>query len=328
MAVRNIGRDDHSEPPMSVEEMRRLASRGATTSNIPDELRRLEDPPAPMRKVMRIARATADERTREPSTLRAYKPDWVSASFKPRRTRGAPPPIVKHRGERLEPMIIWGGDDRVKYNDTSYPWGCVCKITNAFGKAGSGVLIGPRHVLTASHNVAWSTDVAEKIQVHLVGLSASATAFCTIAYAFTQIEGDPTVTTLDEDYAVLVLDARLGDRFGWLGTKLYDSGWDGEYYWTSIGYSGDTGFSDPIFQRGKSMDEDEWDVGSGRAMTTSADMMKGQSGSPMFAFWNGEPYVVAVMSSYGIVWASGNENWCSGGDDLNRIVRIARDENP
>ena len=48
----------------------------------------------------------------------------------------------------------------------------------------------------------------------------------------------------------------------------------------------------------------------------------------MFAFWNGEPYVVAVMSSYGIVWASGNENWCSGGDDLNRIVRIARDENP
>ena len=44
--------------------------------------------------------------------------------------------------------------------------------------------------------------------------------------------------------------------------------------------------------------------------------------------WNNVPYVVAVMSSYGQVWASGNENWCSGGSDLNRIVRIARDENP
>jgi V8-like Glu-specific endopeptidase len=265
---------------------------------------------------------------REPLTQAAHKPEWLSSSFKPKRTRGAPPPIVKHKGEQLEPMIVWGGDDRVKYNDTSYPWGCVCKITNAFGKSGSGVLIGPRHVLTASHVVAWSTDVAEKIQVHLVGSSASATAFCTIAYAFTQIEGDPTVTTLDDDYAVLVLNARLGDRFGWMGTKLYDSGWDGDNVWSSIGYSGDTGFSDPLFQRGKNMDEDEWDLGSGRAMTTSADMMKGQSGSPMFGFWNNVPYVVAVMSSYGQVWASGNENWCSGGSDLNRIVRIARDENP
>lgn len=328
MAMRNMNRDNHKEAPLSVEEMRRRPGLDATTRTVPEELRRLEDPSAPMRKVQRVDRMTADQRANEPLILAGHKPDWVASSFKPRRIREAPPPIVKHRGEHLEPMIIWGDEDRKKYNDTSYPWGCVCKITNTFGKSGSGVLIGPRHVLTASHNVAWSSDAAEKIQVHLVGLTASATAFCTIAYAFTQIEGDPTVTTLDEDYAVLVLDARLGDRFGWMGTKQYSSDWDGDNVWCSIGYSGDTGFRDPLFQIGKSMDEDEWDLGSGRAMTTAADMNKGQSGSPMFGFWDNVPYVVAVMSAYGNVWASGNENWCSGGSDLNRIVRIARDENP
>jgi len=75
------------------------------------------------------------------------------------------------------------------------------------------------------------------------------------------------------------------------------------------------------------MDEDEWDYGSGRAMTTSADIMPGQSGSPMFGYWDDEvPDVVAVVSAHGSVWASGTENWCAGGTDLGRLVRQARDE--
>jgi hypothetical protein len=57
-------------------------------------------------------------------------------------------------------------------------------------------------------------------------------------------------------------------------------------------------------------------------------MMKGQSGSPMFGFWDDGPYAVAVMSAFGNVWASGFENWCSGGSDLGRVVKQARDENP
>ncbi len=58
-------------------------------------------------------------------------------------------------------------------------------------------------------------------------------------------------------------------------------------------------------------------------------MMKGQSGSAMFGFWDdGIAYAVAVMSAFGNVWASGFENWCSGGSDLGRTVKQARDENP
>jgi V8-like Glu-specific endopeptidase len=254
----------------------------------------------------------------------------VAESYQPKRLRRSQPPTVLHRDQRLEPAIVYPPDERMIYNDRAYPWGCVCKVTTAAGRTGSGALIGPRHVLTASHCVDWNTSAAETIEVHLTGTVAAATAFDTQAYAYTHISGDPTVTTLDEDYACLVLDKRLGDMFGWLGTKTYDSGWDGDNIWWSMGYPTDVASGlQPTFIKNKNMDEDEWDLGSGRAMTTSADMMKGQSGSPMFGTWpDGIAYAVAVMSAYGNVWASGNENWCSGGSDLGRVVKQARDENP
>jgi V8-like Glu-specific endopeptidase len=114
-----------------------------------------------------------------------------------------------------------------------------------------------------------------------------------------------------------------------MGTKTYNSSWDDDNVWRTIGYPGDiAGGTRPVYQRDKSLDEDEFDYGSGRAMTTSADVMKGQSGSPMFGFWGNDPYVVAVVSSAGEVFLSGDENWCAGGVDLDRIARRAHDENP
>ena len=38
-------------------------------------------------------------------------------------------------------------------------------------------------------------------------------------------------------------------------------------------------------------------------MTTAADVMPGQSGSPMFGFWSDGPYVVAVASGVGNIFS-------------------------
>ncbi|MEO8344108.1 MAG: trypsin-like peptidase domain-containing protein [Betaproteobacteria bacterium] len=263
-----------------------------------------------------------------PGSIAGHRPPWVGASLKPKAAVRRPAPRVVHRGVGLEPMVVWGADDRRVYSDVLYPWVCVCRIETS-GGVGSGVIIGPRHVLTASHVIDWNTGAAT-IEVHRAGGMVLASAQAEATWSYTRVI-DNDSTTLDEDYAVIVTDQRLGDRFGFFGVRTYDSDWDDEPYWRSIGYPTDiAGGNFPVYQRDKSLDEDEWDYGSARAMTTSADVMKGQSGSPIFGFWGNDPnpYVVAVVAATGSVYASGTENWCSGGSLLTRLVDVARTNDP
>ena len=154
----------------------------------------------------------------------------------------------------------------------------------------------------------------------------------TVAIAYTQITGDPGVAQVDEDYAVLITRDRIGDAYGYFGVKQYDSGWDDDHLWTTMGYAGDAPVPGqgmhPMSQGPVALDEDEFDLGSGRAMTTSADTIKGQSGSPTFGMWGGIASVVAVISAVGNVWFSGIENWCAGGADLNHLINGARNDHP
>ncbi|MGM1047566.1 serine protease [Paenibacillus sp. N3/727] len=258
-----------------------------------------------------------------------HRPAWVGSTVKPMSVQRSTQPRLQHRGIPVDPLVIWGDDDRRTYNDLKYPWGCVCRILSG-PFVGSGVIIGPRHVLTASHVLDWNA-LSVTIEVHRAGGTVAATAQGVKVHYFTKIHGpgDVGATNVDEDYAVIVTDQRIGDRFGFMGVRTYDSSWDDENFWFNIGYPTDiaSGLS-PIFQKNKNLDEDEWDYGTGRAMTTSADMKPGQSGGPMFGFWSNDPQVVAVASAEGTIFASGTENWCSGGSDLTRLVKHARTEDP
>jgi V8-like Glu-specific endopeptidase len=230
---------------------------------------------------------------------------------------------MRHRGREVDPLLVFAPDDRRTYNDRSYPWGTICRVVTAAG-TGSGVIVGPRHVLTASHVVDWSRNGAGTVEVHRAGGFVRATTAITRVWFFTKVTGTVDYFENDEDYAVLVTGQRIGDSFGWLGTRTYNSSWDGEPYWWNIGYPGDIGGGNtPTFQRNKELDEDAWDWGGGRSMTTNADTFFGNSGGPMFGFWDAGPYVVAVVSSQ-----SSSENWCSGGDDMTRLVRHARTVDP
>src|SRR5262245_56669745 len=169
--------------PLRGEEMRRLKGR-KPSGKVPEELTAIDEKIPPSKMVEFIDRAKARE-IDAPAILEGYAPPWLGVYFSPERAGTPPPPIMTHRGKGVDPLVIFQPDNRNTYNDQTYPWVCVCRITRPDGRMGSGVLVGPRHVLTASHIVQWNTSAAEKIEVHFVGNSALATAFTEVAYAYT-----------------------------------------------------------------------------------------------------------------------------------------------
>ena len=92
-------------------------------------------------------------------------------------------------------------------------------------------------VLTASHIINWAAGWAigrgspVRFDIRRGQLLHRLTAFTKIP--------DVKVSTMDEDYAVLTLADRLGDRFGWLGITTYDSDYDDEPIFRTIGYAND-----------------------------------------------------------------------------------------
>lgn len=250
-------------------------------------------------------------------------PKWFGARPIPERAALPETPRIFNKGKEASPLTMFSPEDRRIYNDLSYPWGTICRVITAAG-AGSGVIVGPRHVLTASHVVDWAGNTGGTVEVHRSGASVRASTSITQIWYYTKVTGSVGWFEQDEDYAVLVTSQRIGDLFGWMGTRTYNSSWDNEPYWWNIGYPGSIGFGiRPTFQRNARLDEPWYDLGPARAMSTRADLTPGNSGGPMFGFWSNGPYVVAVASS-----ETPSQNWCSGGSWLTNLVNHARNGNP
>jgi V8-like Glu-specific endopeptidase len=242
--------------------------------------------------------------------------------------RRLPEPYLIRFGElRYKPTTIFNPDGRRAYYDENYPWRCLVRITTPRGWSGSGVLIGPRHVLTASHCVDWTPGWLT-VDVMYSDTRSLASANGIRAYAESKVgPGSIPDDESDEDYAVIVLDQPLGEIYGWFGSRTYDSGWDDETTaWHSIGYPQDWSGSGEIaaWQTNFYLNELGADYGSARLIRSQTfDNWPGQSGSPVFGFWAEGPYAVGVVSGEG-----SDYNYISGGSLLPSLVRRARNEHP
>lgn len=231
-------------------------------------------------------------------------------------------------GKRMA-TTVFPPDDRKVFSDTSFPW-CTVGRVDTGGGWGSGCLVGPRHLLCASHMMTWNSDnTVNQVTFtpsYFDGNAPFGNSGIIHWYAYRKVVG-PLISDDDvkQDYVVLVLSQRLGDLCGFMGTRGYSSDWNGLADWSHIGYPGDiSGGTRPTFQGGFAIDKTDGG-GDDEEEEHKADVFPGQSGGPLFAWWDGEPWprATGVQSAQDAA-----TNWAGGGNDIPNLVNQARADFP
>jgi V8-like Glu-specific endopeptidase len=254
-----------------------------------------------------------------PSTS-PFRPHHLAQAFSPRRIRPPKRPRVLLDGEALEPLIITPPyDGRRVYRDTAYPWTCMGRIHGPGSKT-SGVMIGPRHVLTASHVVDWNDPGPMYFAANQFDGTLTEASLVDRAMTYNKI-ASVNSQNIEFDYAVLRLEQDIGNTHtGWLGARSYDSDWDGLVAWAAVGY--EFGTNRPMYQDDFFLYQH--DSGPSAALkSNSMDAQPGMSGGPVFGWWSALPYAIGVISSEALGF-----NWVAGGRTMVDLIRAARDEWP
>jgi len=290
--------------------------------------------PPPMRGEALRERFDADHVQRHAELLRGFVPDHLAVE--PRILRAlkarSNQPRQMEEGRRYW-TTIFGSDDRRVFQDTNYPWAATGRCETNIGGF-SGVMVGPRHMLTCSHGIDWTpppgyaADWLTFTPSYFDGSAPFGSTYATNIYWARKENNDGFITSPEDeyDYTVLVLADRIGERTGWWGTKSYHDYWDGNPNWWHIGYPADISSGQrPIYINGFTMNGDDAQDDSHEAIYHQADVWPGQSGGPMFGFWDGDgwPSAVAVQS-----WQSSSRNGASGGASLVDLVIRARSDFP
>ena len=196
--------------------------------------------------------------------------------------------------EKLLMKIIEGEDGRVRVMDTTtWPYVIHAQLEMRYPEktyGGSGILIGPHHILTAAHNVYSSAakEWAQNITVRL-GLNGKAAPFGALkvvkAHTFKQwVQGGD----IAHDMALLVLDRSIGSEIGWSGLLSLDDETLLKEDVHVTGYPGDKGFTEMMTMSHKLK------TVKPEQLYYDIDTYGGQSGSGIWIDKWGSPYTIGT----------------------------------
>jgi len=291
------------------------------------------------------------EPLRGPGVTAMHRPSFlparsVPAASNPReRYFGKLPRSLNKRLDQVFDQPLDIPDTRYAYFDTAYPWSAFGRVTSGgYGAsfAASGVMVGPRHALVSSGAVGWhgagDTDWLVFTPCYSHGLTPFGSAYAERIYAWRQVPliyFGKQVELKAVNYAVVILNSRIGDTTGWVGTRIYEPGWDGAAVWSMSSYNSHFWLGDePVYQDSLTLGPVEFPPGadpSGQAMAITnnahAAGLFEQLGAPLLGWWPGEvgPSTVGVYSYFD---GELNSARAAGGAPLFRLIQQARTEFP
>jgi hypothetical protein len=215
---------------------------------------------------------------------------------------------------------------RYQFNDLSFPWCTFGRVTAqtyspdySSSWIGTGVMIGPRHVLMNNRMVRWNGEGKDAGWVvftpaYFHGQAPFGTAYAEKVFFWRQLE--PVFPTKDEylvafDYVVCVLNHRIGDITGWVGWQdTYDPAWNGMPFWSMVAYSDDFAHGEELtFQDQVRVWEARKPAGTdppGQALVLENNAKCGpprpflEPGAPLFGWWHPPepwPRVIGIHST-------------------------------
>lgn len=265
-------------------------------------------------------------------TTPAHCPAWVSQTYHARQSLPPRRPLLRTVDGRLvEPHYgVFGGDDRRVYYPQGYPWRCIGRVftwTDAsspnWSFYGSGVLVGPRHVLCAGHLAPWGSRnwMMKFVPSYYDGVSLDGPGVLSYVSDYFGYNDGQQVTAWD--MALLRLYTPLGNQLGYFGSKVYDAAWENHPYWELCGYPNAVTSERPSYQLGISvLDHDN--SGDAMQLEHQGDSTGGDSGGPFFSFWpDGLPYVIGTVSGGEQITGRGAEdnNICAGGKAVVDLIK-------
>lgn len=273
--------------------------------------------------------------------LKGHRPGGIPTAFIPKRARRTHT-LRPEKGKDLDRGgTIFGSDDRYLFDDISFPWRTTGKVRTA-GQWGSGTMIGPRHVLTASHVINWTGGSGGGVAwvtftpAYFDGSGPWGEIAATDVVYWLQAPGSLTDQQTAFDYAVLIMAERIGELVGYPGYRTYDNDWNGGSFWQCIGYPGELSSGErPAFQGGgvvSSVENESFSGQTGRVLGHFNDFTPGQSGGAAWGWWGNEPWprVVGVGSTIGSTAVQAptgstvGDNEYGGGPALSALISWAR----